>query len=72
MSERAITPFDLKIAIEKADSVVKQDDKYIAKKRFGRNVLLVVYKIIGYISKEEEIIFIITVIYSSKVNKYLP
>ncbi len=51
--------------IENPDNLIIENNQYIAAKQFDKSVLLVIY------SKTDNIEFVVTVIFSSKMAKYL-
>ena len=65
MLEREVKENSVIEAIENPDNLIIEGIQHTAVKRFGKNILLVVY------NKSDSIDFVITVIFSSKLGKYL-
>jgi hypothetical protein len=65
MSERSIPRGAVIEAISHPDKSHHEEDKIIAIKRTNGKVLLVIYK------NQDSILFVITVVSSSKISKYL-
>ena len=65
MLERGIKENLIIETVENPDNLIEWNNQHMAVKQLGKIVLLVIY------SKSDSIEFVITVIFSSKLDKYL-
>ena len=65
IAERGIRDASIIATLANPDNIIVENGQYTAVKQFGKKVLLVIY------NKSDNIEFVITVISSSKLAKYL-